>query len=118
MTRVVRGLALALCAAATLGCAGRRDLGPMLGGRDQPVKLTVQNNRFEDASIYAIWRGGPKRRVGMATGTTSTTFTFDWVSDIVQLQVDFIAADGYVVDPIEVSPGDHLDLVILNGTER
>ena len=118
MSRLVRGVAV-LSAVLLIGCAGRRDLGPMLGrGRDRPVQLTVQNQRFEDAAIYAHWRGGPKRRVGLATGTTSSTFTFDWVADVIQLEVDFIAADGYMVEPIEVSPGDHLDLVILNGTER
>jgi hypothetical protein len=86
----------------------------MLGrGKPEKVRLTVQNNRFEDASIYAVWRGGPKHRLGLATGTTSSTFTFDWVSDVITLEVDFIAAEGYAVDPIEVSPGDHLDLVIL-----
>jgi hypothetical protein len=109
MGLVLAGLACGACA--------RRDLPPMFGGgRDQPVRLTVQNNRFEDAAIYAHWRGGPKRRVGLATGSTaSTTFSFEWLADVVQFEVDFIAADGYMVDPIEVSPGDHLDLVILGG---
>lgn len=113
MSRLVCGVAV-LCVVLLVGCAGRSDLGPMLGrGREQAVQLTVQNNRFEDAAIYAMWRGGPRRRVGLATGTTSSTFSFEWVSDVVQFEVDFIAADGYTVDPIEVSPGDHLDLVIL-----
>jgi hypothetical protein len=114
MRRAVRGLVIAL-AVAGMGCGARKDLGPMLGGRrsKEPVLLTVQNNRFEDAAIYALWRGAKKERIGLAIGTTSTTFEFPWVADVVELQVDFIAADGYTVDPIEVSPGDHLDLVIL-----
>ena len=115
---VLAGLLLASLAGA--GCNGRRDLPPMFGrGRNQPVQLTVQNNRFEDAAIWAIWRGGKRHRVGLATGATaSTTFQFDWISDVVTFEVDFIAADGYMVDPIEVSPGDHLDLVILGGPGR
>src|SRR5687768_10969536 len=78
------GVLLVLVALA--GCARQRDLPPMFDrSGDRPVRLTVQNNRFEDAAIYAHWRGGPKNRVGLATGATaSTTFTFDWVSDIVQ----------------------------------
>jgi hypothetical protein len=114
MSRAVRAMVIALTVTG-LGCAGRKDLGPMLGRSrsKEPVLLTVQNNRFEDAAIYAVWRGAKKSRVGLAIGTTSTTFEFPWVTDIVELQVDFIAADGYTVEPIEVSPGDHLDLVIL-----
>ena len=115
MTRSVRFAAIALTLM-TVSCAGRRDLGPMLGRRDEPVRLSVQNNRFEDAAIWANWRGGKRQRVGLATGATATTtFTFDWVSEVVTFEVDFIAADGYMVDPIEVWPGDHLDLVILGG---
>jgi hypothetical protein len=115
MRRLFRGVAV-LWVVLLVGCAGRRDLGPMLGRGNEPVRLTVQNNRFEDAAIWAIWRGGKRQRVGLATGATATTtFSFDWVSDVVQFEVDFIAADGYMVDPIDVSPGDHLDLVILGG---
>ncbi|MSR35280.1 MAG: hypothetical protein EXR95_01380 [Gemmatimonadetes bacterium] len=113
MSRAVRVIVLTM-AVVGLGCAGKKDLAPMLGrGKPEQVRLTVQNNRFEDASIYAMWNGGRRNRLGLATGTTSSTFTFDWVSDVIQLEVDFIAADGYTVDPIEVSPGDHLDLVIM-----
>ena len=114
MRRLVPGVAALVLGLSLAGCH-RRDLGPMLGrGRQEAVKLTVQNNRFEDAAIYANWMGGKRHRVGLAIGgTASTTFEFPWVSDVVTFQVDFIAAEGYSVDPIEVSPGDHLDLVIL-----
>lgn len=111
-----RFFAAALLCAALTGCLNRRhDLAPMMGrGRQEPVRLTVQNNRFEDATIYAQWRGAKKHRIGLATGgTQSTTFEFPWVSDEVTFQVDFVAAEGYWVDPIDVLPGDHLDLVIL-----
>ena len=105
----MRRLLFVLLCTSLVGC------GTFLGRRsDQQVLLTVQNNRFEDASIYALWRGGARKRVGTVTGMTSQTFTFEWVSDEVRLEVDFVAADGYTVDPIDVDPGDHLDLVILN----
>jgi hypothetical protein len=121
MRKTIRRTALLLALGAlTLGagaCNRNRDLGPLMGGRgrNQPVQLTVQNNRFEDAAIYAIWQGGTRHRVGLATGTTSSTFSFEWRAEVIRFEVDFIAADGYMVDPIEVSPGDHLDLVILGG---
>lgn len=117
MSRLVRSVAV-LWTILLIGCGGRSDLKPMFGReREQAVQLTVLNNRFEDAAIYAHWRGSPKRRVGLATGTTSSTFSFEWLSEVIELEVDFIAADGYMVDAIEVSPGDHLDLVILGAKD-
>jgi hypothetical protein len=116
--KLVACLAIVLAASA-VGCARNRDLPPMMRSRNrEPVQLTVQNQRFEDAAIWANWRGGKRQRVGLAIGTTSTTFSFPWVSEVVSFDVDFIAAEGYPVDPIEVNPGDHLDLVILNGSTR
>jgi hypothetical protein len=109
MKKLFSPVAAVLCLALA-GC------GPLLhrnNGRE-PVLLTVQNQRFEDASIYAIWQGGPRRRVGTVTGMTSQTFSFEWVSDEVTFDVDFLASEGYIVDTIDVDPGDHLDLVILN----
>lgn len=108
-----RLVAVALLSASLVGCFfGPRN--PSSIRREEPVRLTVQNNRFEDATIHAIWKGGLRRRVGLVTGMTTQTFTFDWVSDVIQLEVDFIAAEDYTVDPIDVDEGDHLDLVIMN----
>jgi hypothetical protein len=105
---------VALALVALAAACGPRDPSSVRSTQREPVRLTVQNNRFEDATIHALWEGGARRRVGMVTGTTTQTFTFDWVSDVVRLEVDFIAAEDYTVDPIDVDPGDHLDLRILN----
>jgi hypothetical protein len=103
----------ALLCIAVVGCVGR--MAPSAAEREpQTVQLTVLNNRFEDATIHAVWKGGAKRRVGVVTGGTSQTFTFEWVSEVVRFEVDFVAADDYTVEPIDVAVGDHLDLVILN----
>ena len=101
-------VAFFLCAS-LLGCGPRSGL---LRPRES-VQLTVQNNRFEDATIHALWKGGAKRRVGVVTGKTSETFSFERVSDEVQFLVDFVAAEDYTVETIDVQRGDHLDLVIL-----
>ena len=50
----------------------------------------------------------------MVVGKTSQTFTFEWVSDYVTLEGDFVAGGPFVADPISVQGGDHLDLVIMN----
>jgi hypothetical protein len=78
------------------------------------VQLTVQNNDFKDATVYAVWEGGVRRRIGTVTGKTSATFTFDWVSHIIRVEADFVAGDGFLSDPIEVWKGDHLNLVIMS----
>ena len=113
MRRPVHLAAVLLCAG-VLGCAGRSEAGSFTGRGRQTVQLTVLNNRFEDATIHALWKGGAKRRVGVVTGMTSQTFTFEWVSEVVRFEVDFVAADDYTVEEIDVVAGDHLDLVILN----
>jgi hypothetical protein len=105
---------LALSCAFLVGGCGPQDPGTIAPRRREPVRLTVQNQRFEDATIHAIWQGGAKRRVGMVTGMTSQTFTMEWLADHVRFEVDFIAAEDYTVEPIDVDDGDHLDLVILN----
>ena len=119
--RVACGLALA---GALLG-SGCGTASQMVGGGvDDPmapndkygsvVRLTVQNNDFKDATVYAVWDGGTRRRIGMVTGKTSATFTFDWVSHRMHIEADFVAGEGFLSDDIEVWEGDHLDLVIMN----
>ena len=116
MVRMIRTIAL-LSLLAVAGCARVGGVRDPLQPRKRPEKvlLTVQNDRFEDARIYAVWHGGQEKRLGTATGKTSSNFSFDWVADEVQIRVSFVAAaDGYTVDPITVAPGDHLDLKILD----
>jgi hypothetical protein len=119
--RVAYGLALATALLGS-GCAAANE---MAGNQvDDPmapndkfgsvVQLTVQNNDFKDATVYAVWEGSGRRRIGMVTGKTSATFTFDWVSHRMHIEADFVAGEGFTSDEIEVWEGDHLDLVIMN----
>jgi hypothetical protein len=88
-------------------------------GRKEAVQLTVQNQRFEDAAIYANWSpAGSATASGWLPARPPRPSASKWRADMVQFDIDFIAADGYPTDPIDVSPGDHLDLVILNGSTR
>jgi len=85
------------------------------------VQLTIQNNRFNDATIYAEWSGIGRRLVGRVTGKTSETFIFDLESHRIRIKAEFIAGGRFTTDEIGVSGGDHLELVILtyvysNGT--
>lgn len=113
--RAAFALAL-LSATLVLGChRGGDPTGELSASSyDNVVRLTIQNNDFKDCTIYANWAGHGRRRVGMVVGKTSETFTFEWVSDYVTFEGDFIAGEPFVADPINVQGGDHLDLVIMN----
>jgi hypothetical protein len=105
-----------LLAVGLAGCGPRVVADPFASSSraESSVRLTVQNDDFKDATIYAVWEGGARKRIGFAMGKTSTTFVFDWVSHRVEFKADFVAGDSVWVRPIDVAPGDHLNLVILN----
>ena len=113
--RVVLGVAL-LSASLLLGCSRSSRPAPMFGAARGPesVMVTIQNNDFKDANIYATWSGGMRHRVGLAVGKTSQTFNLEWRSDVVQFEADFIAGRRFTFEPISVYEGDHLELIIMN----
>lgn len=98
------------------GCGGGRQTlrgDPFGEFQDDQVRLTVHNNDYRDAVIYAVWNGY-KDRVGMVTGTRSQTFAMKWKSEWIRVQVSFIGDnEEQTSDQIPVTPGDHLDYVIL-----
>lgn len=103
-----------LSTALLMGCGGGTVRDPMRPGSGfgAPVQLTVQNNDFNDAVVYANWSGGVRDRVGLFTGKTKQTMSFPWRGDMVVFEVDFIAGDILTIEPIDVQAGDHLDLVL------
>lgn len=106
--------AVLVTAAVVTGCATGSPDNPMrLGARDAPVRITVQNNDFYDAVIYANWIGSTRRRVGMVTGKTTETFTVEWQSERVAFEADFVSGGTVPFEPVDVWGGDHLDLVIM-----
>jgi hypothetical protein len=113
-------LAVALLVAVMAGaCAtGRRapegDPFDARGGLDEDVLLTVENNDFRDASVYALWNG-VRRRVGSVTGKTTQTFRMEWLSEFIQFHVDFLGQGEYRSEVVPVDRGDHLNFVILPG---
>ena len=113
--RVAFGVAL-LSASLFLGCSRASRSAPLFGAvrGSGAVTVTIQNNDFKDAVIYANWRGNTRKRVGLAVGKTSQTFIIEWESEVVQFDADFIAGETFPFDPIDVFEGDHLDLVIMN----
>ena len=114
--RVVVGVAL-LSASLLMGCARAPRPAPLFGAMrgSGAVTVTIQNNDFKDAVIYATWRGGMRKRVGLATGKTSQTFTIEWQSEVLlQFDADFIAGGTFSFGSMAVFEGDHLNLIIMN----
>lgn len=105
-----------LSATLCLGCARGSRSGTMLGKAIGygSIEVTVQNDDFKDATIYANWAGRARKRVGMVTGKTSQTFTVAWQSEAVQFDAEFVAGGTVAFEPIDVWEGEHLNLVIMN----
>lgn len=82
--------------------------------QSEEVLLTVENNDFRDANIFAFW-DGVRDRVGFVTGKTSRTFRMKWRSERVQIGVDFVGRGGQRSGNVDVWPGDHLNYVIMIG---
>ena len=82
--------------------------------QSEEVLLTVENNDFRDANIFAFW-DGVRDRVGFVTGKTSRTFRMKWRSEHVQIGVDFVGRGGQRSGNVDVWPGDHLNYVIMIG---
>lgn len=116
-SKVVFGVAL-LSASLLLGCSRSSRPTPMFGAArgsgSGSVTVTIQNQDFKDATIYANWAGMARHRVGLAVGKTSQTFIIAWRSEVVQFDADFIAGRTFAFEPISVYEGDHLDLIIMN----
>ena len=114
--RVVVGVAL-LSASLLMGCARAPRPAPLFGAMRGSglVTVTIRNDDFKDAVIYATWRGGVRKRVALAIGKTSQTFTIEWQSEaFLQFDADFIAGEIFSFGSMQVNEGDHLDLIIMN----
>ena len=116
--RMLFAVAVVLIASTSAGCAsgGPNPFeAPGSGGSDsgyEDVRLTVENRDFRDATIYAYWNTS-RRRVGFVVGKTSHTFQMRWLAEEVYLEVDFVGRGGFRSDVIPVSPGDHLNFLIM-----
>ena len=108
MTRPV----ILLVALTTGACASARSVLPGWEPEQaEPITLTVENQNYSDATIYAWW-GGNRIRLGLATGSTTQTFESDWRGGQLMVQVDFIGGGQYLIETFGVFEGDHLQLTI------
>lgn len=117
-TLPARGIALGLTLLLATACASRGSRSmpsPFVEGSQAIVLLTVDNQDFRDATIYADWNGA-RQRVGFVIGKTTETFTMPWRNYEVRLQVDFVGGgEMKIADPIPVWAGEHIDFIIMPG---
>jgi hypothetical protein len=104
-------LALLLVAA---GCAS--SARPSEGGGSEEVSITVENQNFKDAVVYAIWGAGPRDRLGMVTGNSTQTFSTEaQATGEVRVEVDFIGGGPVATQSMGVFEGDDIRVVIPPG---
>lgn len=110
--RTTRLLICALVALTASACFGGRPRAP-----NESAKVQVENQAFADMTVYVVDAGGARRRIGTATGLTTSVLTIP----------QSVFGNGrevlFVVDPIGgartsrtnriyVTPGDEVRLVI------
>lgn len=101
-------------ALATAACAVRTEAPtPFVERRETTILITVDNQDYRDATLYANWNGTPQR-VGTVTGKTTKTFTTPWRDYQVRLGVDFLGGGVMPAgDPILIQAGEHIDFIIM-----
>jgi hypothetical protein len=101
------GLAPAACA---------QNTRPAEPGASGDVAVTVENQNFKDAVVYAIWDSGPRSRLGMVTGNTTQTFTTATRgSGEMRLEVELIAGNDVITERMGVYQGENIHVVIPSG---
>lgn len=98
---MVRSIFRALaCALLLAGCASapQPDSGP-------PVVVEVQNNNFQDATVWAI-REGERQRLGVVTGKTDAQFEIPWKPNLsLRLDVRFLGGGQCSTPTMLMDPG-------------
>ena len=104
-------LALAVVLLAASGCSalGNPAPNPFDGSRAQEqedrLRIQVQNNNFNDVTVYAISLG-QRIRLGNVTGKTDQNFRLDWnFANPISFEIDVVGGRGCGTSPVPVEPG-------------
>ena len=76
------------------------------------ITLRVDNQNYYDATVYAVTEAGAQQRIGRVTGLSHDTFTFRWLHNDLRVLIQLLADGSGVTQPVFVTPGDSLNLVI------
>jgi hypothetical protein len=99
--------------------AGVDPLMPNQEARAQRTTVRVDNQAFNDMTIYVV-RGGSRQRIGQVTGATTSLLTipesFVGGGATLQFQADPVGSNrAPISESINVNPGDEVRLTIPPG---
>ena len=118
MRSLVKRTALAGAALALVACASGnpRSAGSPFSqdpAERQEIKISVQNNNFSDATLWALVRDGRRQRLGQVTGKTEAVFTVPWsFSEPMRIEFDLVAGPRCTTESLDVDPGDTIEMII------
>ena len=119
-TNGCRFAAIAVVLALVTGCAGSRQVSnPFEPGSasSQSIRITVENNNFNEATLRAVSR--TERRLGVVPGNGRESFTLNWPTvDDLRIRIDILAGDRFTTNRISVGPGETVYLQIMNPVYR
>lgn len=108
---------LATLALATIAACGGRS-SRRANDNFPPVTVHVMNQNFNDVTVYFVWGGGDRRRLGVVNGHGQATFTARWQAPTVQVEVDVLAGSRYRGERFTANPGDEFIIEIPSALER
>ena len=112
--RVLLG-SMGLLIAAFAACARHESPSPgPAPTQHDSVTVHVLNQNYWDATIYWIYEGEVRRRLGIVRGNQEEVeFKLPWSPRMLAFQVDLIVASGvYQSQRVSVTPGGYVDLTL------
>jgi len=82
------------------------------------VTVTIINDNFYDANIYALYLGATRDRLGTVTGHSRGTFKIRYQPKQLVMWMHLIGVGVTVSNEILVDPGDELELRIMPDAHR
>jgi hypothetical protein len=86
---------------------------PVFGATGGPVTIHVKNNNYNDASLWLLTRDR-RVRLGSVPGTREVSFSTPVTvpADSWLIEIDMVGGEWCQTEPLDVDPGDVLDLLI------
>ena len=84
----------------------------------QDVRVLVDNQNFNQATIYAIWGAGGRVRLGIVNSQRSEEFVIPWRSADIKMEIRLLSAGTYETYRQAVAPGDYLELILTATMDR
>ena len=85
--------------------------------RGHDYTLEVRNQNFNAVTVY-LYRLGTRNRLGVVSGATTQTYTFDWPATSVRVLMSFLAGGCILTEDMSLVEGDDLLLIIGAGDDR